>query len=288
MSWEWDVARFCTAWLVGAFLSLAGSVVQLTTRNELASPSTLGMDGLAVAVTLFLYALGQPTDAWRLGLGIGVAVFLWMCRWPRSPESSDSSGGRMILAGLALNLFVGAVFAVLHFLSMAFNREFPSELWFGRITPLSLWGLVGAGGWLLVAVVLVVRRRRNWQALLLGGGWARGWGVPVTQITREALWLAFALNMWVVMHFGAFSFLSLLMPLVLRLSPRFRGHARREMTEGALMGGLAFALLDHACYNFTFHGAEVPVGLPFSLLGSFVLVALLLGQGRVATLGKNG
>ncbi len=48
MSWEWDMARLTTALLAGVLLSFSGSLVQLTSRNELASPSTLGMDGLAV------------------------------------------------------------------------------------------------------------------------------------------------------------------------------------------------------------------------------------------------
>lgn len=287
MSWEWELTRLLTAWLVGLFLSLAGSIVQLTTRNELASPSTLGMDGLAVGVVLALYAVGAPTDAARLAIGVGLAMLLWLIPWRWSLGDGAASGGRVVLAGLALNLFIGAVFSLMHFLSLAFNRDFPAELWFGRIAPLSPLAVGGALLWLAVAVILVVRRRRSWQALLLGPAWARGWGVPVDQLTKEALWLAFTLNLWVVMHFGAFSFLGLMMPLVLRMLPRFRGHARREMTEGALWAGLLFALLDHACYNFTFHGAEVPVGLPFSLLGTFVLVTLLLVRGRTASLGKN-
>ncbi len=290
MSWEWEWSRFAVAVWSGCLLSHTGSLVQLTTRNELASPSTLGMDGLAVALVLGAHGLGflggsaWPLELISLALGLGVAALLWLAPlpWMRLGEQRGQDFRFILLLGLSVNLLVGALFACLHFLAMAFNMEFPTQLWFGRVTPLGPLQTLGA---VLVAAPLVVvafRQRRWWRALLLGPGWCLGLGVPLQRLTREALVAAFVGNLWVISQFGAFSFLGLLCPLLLRQFSRYGAHPWRELTEGALWCGLGFALLDHACYNFTFRGAEVPVGLPAAFGGACALVVLLWRRAKQA------
>jgi ABC-type Fe3+-siderophore transport system permease subunit len=63
---EYLIPRFLCAILTGAILSQTGSLIQMSTRNILASPSTLGFDGLSVLWILFfhglllLFGLDQP------------------------------------------------------------------------------------------------------------------------------------------------------------------------------------------------------------------------------------
>ena len=285
MSWEFDIARFLTACAAGILLSFAGSIVQLTGRNELASPSTLGMDGAAVFIIMLTYLL--ESIGWGIGslsdtaflLGLVLSALIWFAT--QKMQWRNQGDFRVILLlGLSINLFVGSLFAVMQFLAMAFNQEFPEQLWFGRMQTLSPlgWGLS-----LLVWIPLVlfmIRHRRSWKALLLGTGWCRGLGIPVDKIVRGSLLLAFVATLWVVTQFGVFSFLGLLGPLLLRQLPRYRGGPWREMTDGALLIGFLFALLDHACFNVTFHGAEIPVGLPSALFGAAALVGLLWIRAR--------
>lgn len=283
MMWDWHWERFAVAMLVGAQLSLGGSLVQLTTRNELASPSTLGMDGLAVALVLLTFAVGvfSPTSLLMVvavtALVLGVVNFITVSKFNRSHDFRF-----LLLLGLGINLLVGAIFSVMHFLAMAFNHEFPSQLWFGRVTILTIEQWVGAGVVLVLSFGLITYRRRSWKALLLGIGWCHGLKIPVQRITREAMMVAFIGNLWVITQFGAFSLLGLLFPLLLRQLPRYRGEPWRELTEGALVSAIVFGLIDHACYNFTFQGAEIPVALPLSLLGAIGLVLLLWRRERSA------
>lgn len=285
MSWELDLLRFLTACAAGFLLSFAGSLIQLTVRNELASPSTLGMDGAAVFIILLAYLLesadlgtGSLADT-ALLLGLLLCAVLWVAM-KKFPWNIHGDFRAILLLGLSVNLFVGSLFAVMQFLAMAFNQEFPEQLWFGRmqtLTPLG-WGL-SLFVWLPLAAFML-RHRRSWKALLLGAGWCRGLGIPVDQIVRGSLLLAFTATLWVVTQFGVFSFLGLLGPLLLRQLSMYRARPWREMTDGALLIGLFFALLDHACFNVTFHGAEIPVGLPSALLGAAALVGLLWNRAR--------
>jgi iron complex transport system permease protein len=287
MSWEWDVLRFVSALLAGGLLCFAGSLVQLTSRNELASPSTLGMDGAAVLMVMIAYALESfsfvslPLSALAFILG---CFFIAVIHFSTQKKDHLASGDfrYVLLLGLGLNLLVGSIFAVMQFMAMAFNREFPEQLWFGRMSTLNSWGV----GFLILVISLLLRfviyYRRHWKALLLGRGWCRGLGVPVEKMAHEALMLAFLCTLWVVTHFGVFSFLGLLFPLVLRQIPRYKGEPWREMTDGAVGAGLVFALLDHACFNLTFHGSEIPVGLPAGVLGAAALVGLLWRRAQKA------
>ena len=295
MSWEWSWLRLATAVVSGAVLSHGGSLVQLTTRNEMASPSTLGMDGLAVGLVLFLYSLPMlfpgivVYDLLSLGMVVTVALLLRLVPAPRSSFETSRAGDMrfVLLLGLSVNLMVGALFALLQFVAMAFNHEFPDQLWFGRIeaaTPMQLW--IGLP-LLLILIWRASRYRRQWKAMLLGEGWCRGLGIPVQRITKEALWIAFVGNLWVITQWGAFSFLGLLFPLLLRQMGRYRGRPWRELTEGALLCGVVFGLLDHICYNVTFHGAEIPVGLPAGLLGAAGLVLMLWRRFLSLRVGKD-
>lgn len=280
MNWEWDIARFLIALLAGATLSFAGSLIQMTTRNELATPSTLGMDGLAVLMVMAAYLLeglgisagGLSETALLIGIAIGLLGYSWL---QLSGASRLVDFKLALLFGLSLNLFVGALFAVMQFLAMAFNREFPEQLWFGRVQILSTHSWLIAGPIWLLLLHFLFSYRRAWKILLLGESWCLGLHVPVAQIYRRSVLIAFLLTLWSITQFGVFSFLGLLFPLILRQLPRYRAQPWREMTEGAVACGLLFALIDHACFNVTFHGSEIPVGLPSSLFGAAALVTML-------------
>lgn len=289
MSWEWDVLRLLAATLAGVLLSVSGSLLQLTTRNELATPSTLGMDGLAVLAVILGHAAAlflpfMPEDL-SLLLGISFGVVVWgIAGKYRLNRAEDFR--LVLLIGLGINLLVGSLFALMQFLTLAFNYDFPDQLWFGRVQTLS------SAGWWSVLLLLVpwswfaFKHRDAWLALLLGEGWCLGLGIPVDRILRGAMLLAYLATVWTVTQFGVFSFFGLLAPLLLRQLSRYRAQPAREISEGALVAGLLFALLDHACFNWTVSGAEIPVGLPFALFGAAALVALLIMKLR--TVGKYG
>ncbi len=280
MTWEWDITRLFIALVAGATLSFAGSLIQITTRNELATPSTLGMDGLAVLMVMAAYLLegmglsvgGLSETALLLGILFGLGGFVWL---QVSGASRLVDFKLALLFGLSLNLFVGALFAVMQFLAMAFNREFPEQLWFGRVQILSTYSWFIAGPIWVLLLHFLFSYRRDWKILLLGESRCLGLHVPVARIYRHSLLIAFLLTLWSITQFGVFSFLGLLFPLLLRQLPRFRAQPWREMTEGAVGCGILFALIDHACFNVTFHGAEIPVGLPSSLFGATALVTML-------------
>lgn len=272
-----DLLRLLTAFVVGAVLSFAGSLVQITTRNDLASPSTLGMDGVAVLMVMLsflLQSLGLNFSLTHMALGLGV-ITLIVLSFFSSVFLKQRDLKIVVLMGMSVNLLVGAVFSIMQFMAMAFNQKFPDQLWFGRILSLDASSGLGLAVLLVAVFGFMLRYRSSWKALLLGRGWCHGLGIPVEKMIKISLMLSFLITLWVVVHFGVFGFLGLLYPLVLRQSKRYRGEPWKEMTDGAALAGLTFAILDQICFQITFHGAEIPVGLPASLLGACALVVIL-------------
>ncbi len=127
------IMRLACAFLVGSLLSIVGSLIQLSTRNILSSPSTLGLDGLSVLALLLFHTLGVAFDwypgHWSLLLGLPFILVLGFS-YPRFVTRAGKFE-RVLLIGITMNLFVGALFSLWQFLFMAFNYPFPSEMWFG-------------------------------------------------------------------------------------------------------------------------------------------------------------
>ena len=272
-----DLLRLLTSFIVGAILSFSGSLIQITTRNDLASPSTLGMDGIAVLMVMasfLIKSLGVNLPLSQLAFGLGLISLIFISYIaPYFLKQKDLK--IIVLMGLSVNLLVGAFFSIMQFMAMAFNLQFPDQLWFGRILSLDLFSTLTLVLLLISLFIFLLKYRKAWKALLLGGGWCRGLGIPIDKIIKISLLLCFLSTLWVVVHFGVFGFLGLLFPLVLRQFKRYRGEPWREMTDGAIWAGLGFSILDQICFQVTFHGAEIPVGLPASLFGAAALVSIL-------------
>lgn len=280
---EIDLLRLLFAFFCGYFLAISGSLSQVTSHNHLASPSTLGMDGLAVVTVILsqgiLVLLGVEFPLEHLSFALFILCFFGVFVLSKglfrfSLFETDMQG--IILLGLAFNLLVGAVFSVVQFLFMALNFEFPTGLWFGnfRFYSLSyLWLFVLA---FIVTLLCLSKLAPKLRIMTIGNEFAQGCGINISKIQKQSLLLSLFLTGLVICYFGVFSFLSLIFPHLLRMVPVFRKNMRHELYYGPFLCGIALSFLDALCFHFDFRGAELPVGMVSSILGSFLLIGLLL------------
>ena len=77
---EFDIYRMFFVFISGYFLSVSGSLSQLITNNTMASPSTLGMDGVAVLTIIMAQAFITwiYPEADLSGFSFGLFLFLLM------------------------------------------------------------------------------------------------------------------------------------------------------------------------------------------------------------------
>lgn len=281
---EVDMIRILCAFFVGYGITLSGSLSQLTTNNSLASPSTLGMDGLSVVSLLLAQGLIVANvfsiSSELLSLIVFCIFFLIISVVFLSLKPRDLwqylNMKQIILLGLAFNLMVGAIFSVIQFMFIALNYEFPTGLWFGHFKHAQIENLII----LIIPSILIwiycLRNAAKFNAINLGVFVAQGIGIDVEKFQKINLLLALLLTGIVVSFFGVFSLLGLVLPHVLRSLKFFKTDMRAEILIGPFLGGLLIALIDLGCYNFVFYGAELPVGMISSVVGAFALTLVLL------------
>jgi iron complex transport system permease protein len=140
---DYEIIRIISAFFAGGLLSLGGSFTQVATQNELAGPSTLGFDGLVVlnilVAHLYISFVGTTMELELLSLFFFALCFLlikFIVKQKKSEtiytNSASSGVGKIILIGLCFNLFIGAIFSLMHFFFLSKSMEFPVQLWFGN------------------------------------------------------------------------------------------------------------------------------------------------------------
>lgn len=286
---EYLISRFLCAILTGTILSQTGSLIQMSTRNILASPSTLGFDGLSVLWILFFHSIllffGYDQPVLMLFL-IGMPVFVFIGWIYSGFLNRQKNIERLILIGLTFNLFVGAVFSLWQFLFIAFNLTFPIELWFGHFRFSNIEGLTTLG---IVELFILV----GWQ-ILKKDFYLFSLGKSVAQNLRLNhrglfffLFIAVSIGTFsVISLFGAFSFLGLIFPIIARKLWFAKFDLKGEFLIGAFLNGLSLMLIDAICYFFPIYGAEIPVGLIATAVGAVSLILLLWQSNHWEILAK--
>jgi iron complex transport system permease protein len=277
---EIDIIRLLIAFLCGYFLTVSGSLAQIVTNNKLASSSTLGFDGIGVLVILlaqfFITFLGFRYPIEHLSFFLFLLLFMPICLISLQTFKQNLNMSKIILIGLGFNLFVGGIFSVIQFLFLAINFEFPTGIWFGNFKFYDdnvLWLFSGI---FIIVFGLVKKLSGNLAILSLGTSFAEGLGIRTANISKIALLLSFFLTGLVVSYFGVFSFIGLIFPHILRSFDFFKFDMKRELILGPLCTGVVLSGLDFVCFQVPFYGAEVPVGMVCSVVGSFVLLLLLM------------
>ncbi|MBA2404200.1 MAG: iron chelate uptake ABC transporter family permease subunit [Bdellovibrionales bacterium] len=275
---DYLIVRLFSSFLVGALLSQAGSLIQLGTRNILASPSTLGIDGLSILWLLIFHSvslyfnLNYPIE-WTFVIGLPL-FFLLGIIFPKF-LSGQTKFERIILLGLTFNLFVGAIFSLWQFLFMAFNLPFPVELWFGHFRFASHSSLII----LLSTEILILLGMKYYfkdlKMFSIGPIMGLNWGLDEKKLFRFIFVVVAISTLIVINLFGAFSFLGLIFPILARKMWFPKRDLAGELFLGPAFNGLCLMAVDFLCYFYPVYGAEVPVGLIVTGIGAVSLIIIL-------------
>lgn len=275
---EYIVLRSLCAITSGMLLSQTGSLIQMSTRNILASPSTLGFDGLSILWILIFHSLlllfGYDHPVFSL-LMLGIPAFSIVGWFYAFYLGRQKNIERLILIGLTFNLLVGAIFSLWQFLFLAFNLPFPVELWFGHFRYADRTGFFIL---LFVELLLLIGWwifKKDFLTFSLGKSVARNLKLNQGRLYLY-LFIAVAIGTFSVIGlFGAFSFLGLVFPIMARKLWFKKFDLNGEFLWGGFFNGFLFMTIDFLCYFFPIYGAEVPVGLIATAVGAVSLILLL-------------
>ncbi|XVH30826.1 vitamin B12 ABC transporter permease BtuC [Haloferacaceae archaeon DSL9] len=268
---RYRLPRILLAALVGFALAAAGTVMQGFFRNPMADPSIIGVSsGAAVgAVAAIVAPIAVP-----FGLGLQGAAFLGALLAAFAVYAIATRGGRtpvatLLLAGVAIQAFLGAVIAAMQLFSGESLRQVVHWL-MGHLSN-ATWSDVSVT--LLVVPLLFVALlayARDLNVLLLGEEDARGLGIEVQRTKQLLLAVSSVLTAAAVAVSGIIGFVGLIVPHMMRL---LVGPDHRVLLPTSAFAGASFLVLADTVARSG--PAEIPVGIVTAALGAPFFLFLL-------------
>ncbi|WP_394205545.1 Fe(3+)-hydroxamate ABC transporter permease FhuB [Shewanella waksmanii] len=265
-----QLPRIVMALMVGAVLGLVGSLMQQLTQNPLVSPMTLGTaSGAWLALVVMNvwfptwvgdYASIAATVGAMLTLGLVILI----------AGMKNLSGLPVVLAGMAVNILLGAVATAIILL----NDQYAKNLF--------IWGAgdLAQNGWqqvqwlwpkLLVAVFIFLFAPRILALLRMGQAGAAARGLNII----PAILGLFTLGIWLVSvsitTVGVISFIGLLAPNIARqLGART---PKDELLLSMLLGATVLVATDALAMTMSMLTFDVvPSGTAAALIGAPALI----------------
>lgn len=275
--WELRLPRVLAALGVGAGLALAGTVMQVLTRNPLADPYLLGLSsGAALGAVIFLLAgaaLLMPLGAF-IGSLTALALALLIARL-----LGGATPSRAILAGICIAALASAGTSLLIFWSATGDSYREILSWLMGSLSGTTWsdaGLVALG--LVLCAPIILLSGRGLDAFAFGETAAAGLGIDVTR-QRWTLLAATALLTGVMVAIGgAIGFVGLVVPHAVRLAV---GSRHRVLLPMSMLVGAIFMLWSDTAARSLFDPRELPVGIVTALVGAPAFLLILLRYRRV-------
>ncbi|RWR05215.1 Fe(3+)-hydroxamate ABC transporter permease FhuB [Paenirhodobacter populi] len=260
----------------GALLAGAGAILQRLTANPMAAPEVLGVTGgasLGYAATVFLIeAPGTPA----LALGTAAGGALALAALSVHALRRDMAPARILLAGLAIGAFAGAVLTAI--MASGDRRSWVILGWLagsaGRVTPEGALALAVLALGLLGALLAAAR----WLEILpLGTEVSRALGLRLSRIRPGLVLLAGLATGVATMLVGPVSFVGLMAPHLARSLGLVRAapFVIASWLIGALLMVIAAFGARTAGYPY-----DLPLGLFATLIGTPWLFVLLLKRSR--------
>jgi len=265
--------RLATALIAGAALSLSGALFQQVLRNPLASPTTLGISAganlaLVIALLFFPALLGLGRDLVALA-GSAAAAVIVMGLGARRGFSPLS----LVLSGLVVSLWCGALAAVLTFLN---DRYLVSLfIWGAGSLAQQSWDIPLSLLWKVAVLALLSGLIvRPLSLLELGDGSASALGVRLAQLRFVAIAIAVALAALVTSAVGVIGFIGLVAPIIARLAGARR--VPELLLWSSLIGAALLLSADVAVQLAAGAFSDfLPTGAVTAIFGTPVLLLLL-------------
>ncbi len=261
--------RVAAAFVTGALLGTAGTLMQVLLRNPLADPYVLGVSGGAASGALLAMLLGLGS-IWLHGAALAGALFSMLLVFGLAHGSGSWSAQRLLLTGVVIASGWGALIGFL--LALAPDGSLRSML-FWLMGDLSYASLPVAGASVLLAgLVISIGLGRSLNILAHGEQTASALGVGVVALRRTLYLLGSLLTAAAVMLAGSIGFVGLIVPHLLRLAG-LRDH-RLLLPASALLGGNLLLLADTLARTVLVP-RQLPVGVLTALIGVPLFLALL-------------
>lgn len=272
-------ARWITALLVGAALSMAGCVLQTLLRNPLADPYILGVSGgasLGAAVCMSLgWAMVFPAAIPLCSFVTAFLALFLVCRIAKGAGSGRSE--TLILSGVMLSAIESSLLLLVIIFSTPGELQQITWWMLGNLQATS-WPLIIACGCCVgLGAILILLRGNVLNALLLGTPMANSLGVNAKREFFILLGAATLMTAASVSLAGIIGFVGLVIPHILR---RLVGANHRRLLPLSMGCGAIFVWACDAIGMLFGKVGGIPVGVITALTGGPFFLFLLVSSAR--------
>ena len=261
--------------ICGIALAVSGAVIQGVLANRLASPSIIGVNaGAGLAVTL-CSAFGI-IGGWQLSLFSFLGAFFAVMIVSIGAKKWGASRGTVILLGVALNAFLGAISDTVK----TFIPEvsiISNDFRVGDFSAVTYAKVIPAAVAIIVAVIVLQTFASDLDVLTLGDENAKGLGLNTGVMRIVFLMLSALLAGAAVSVCGLLSFVGLLVPHAVR---RIATSKAKHLVPLSALFGAGFVTFCDTLARVVFAPYELPVGIIMAFLGApFFIFILIQGKG---------
>lgn len=265
--WEIRFPRVALAVLVGASLGCAGAAMQGTFTNPLAEPGIVGVSSGAALGAVAQIVLGfSLAGTWTLTVFAFVGGLLTVVLvYVTSRADGRTEVVTLIITGIAVNAFSGAVIGLLTFFSD--DAELRSiTFWSLGSLAQATWPKVAAVAPLaVIGLAAAVVHARKLDLLALGERSAHHLGVDVERLRLTMMAIVAVLTAASVAVSGIILFVGLVVPHLVRMAA---GPGHRLLLPASALGGATILVVADLAARTVAQPAEVPLGVLTSLVGS--------------------
>lgn len=258
--------RSLIAILVGAGISVAGTLMQALTRNPLADPGILGINaGAAMAVVVGVFLFGTSSlnvYAWCAFLGAGVtAVAVY---WLGSLGRGGLTSLNLTIAGAALTALLSSLTTGILILSQRTLEEI--RFWLaGSVAGRDLTLFLQVLPYITVGLIIAFAIARPITTLSLGEDIAQGLGQRTAWVKVTAAISVVLLAGSSVAAAGPIGLIGLVVPHIVRF---FVGFDYRWILPYSAVFGAILLLIADISARLLIKPQELPVGVMTALIGA--------------------
>lgn len=259
--WNLRLPRALLAFIVGAGLAVAGTVIQATVRNPLGDPYLLGIVPGASAGAVIVIVGGSAAVG---GLSLSGAAFVgamiaFVATFGLARQGGRWPPTRLILAGVAVGYLMSAI--TYYFESLADPNQLSGVLfWLLGSVSGARWSRLGLPSVVVaVSTVWLILQGRRLNALASGEETAASLGIDVGRFQFALMTISSLLTAAVVSVAGGIGFIGLMAPHIVRVL--VGADHGRVLPIAALLGGVFLVAADIAART-----VQAPVELPIGIV----------------------
>jgi iron complex transport system permease protein len=268
--------RLVLSVLIGASLAVSGVILQGISRNDLASPDTVGVNaGSGLGMMCFLVWCPTAMATWPLLLPLVAmlgALATTALVFALAYQRGSVLPSRLLLVGIALG-FGGQAAMLLFAMRMSFSMYSSVLAWMSGTLAASDWrSILFLLPWPAVLIPLALARARVLDILALGDEVAASLGVAVQRQRLLLVIGATVLTSVCVAIGGHIGFLGLAAP---HLARRLVGPRHGVLIPAAALCGATLLLAADSLARHLLAPAEIPAGVVVGILGGSYFLYLL-------------